>query len=86
MTLIEKIAAELGIDCPLAGAGFNYTVFSQSAYFQGVKGIESFSPAEISLYLKKGRVLIEGEQMQIKKWYMGDVAIIGSICAVRRLP
>ena len=85
MGLIERIAIDLGLDEQLFLAGVKYMVFDgHSAYFEGVKGIKSFSDNEIQLFLKKGFLIIEGSDLKIKKLCRGDVALTGCIKAVRK--
>lgn len=85
MGLIQRVAVDLGLDEQLFLSGVKYLVFDgYSAYFEGVKGIKSFSESEVQLYLKKGSIIIEGESLKIKKICRGDVALTGNIRAVRR--
>lgn len=53
-----------------------------AGYFENVSSILSFSPEEIVLSLKKGKLRISGEKLYVKKYCMGDVAICGKIRAV----
>jgi sporulation protein YqfC len=85
MGLMERIAIDLGLDEQLFLSGVKYIVFDgHSAYFEGIKGIKSFSEAEIQLYLKKGSIIVEGDCLKIKKLCRGDVALTGNIKAVKR--
>jgi sporulation protein YqfC len=85
MGLMERIAIDLGLDEQLFLSGVKYIVFDgHSAYFEGIKGIKSFSEGEVQLYLKKGSITIEGDSLRIKKLCKGDVALLGNIKAVKR--
>ena len=86
MSLIEKIAAELGIDDEIF-SGIKYSVFDgHSAYIQGIKGIISFTDTQIELQLKKGKLILTGENLFIKKLWQGDAAVCGNIISVVKEP
>lgn len=51
-------------------------------YFQGVKALMGFSDSEIVLLLKKFRVVVKGERLEIKKYYDGDLQLSGCIFSV----
>ena len=51
-------------------------------YFQGVKGLMSFSAEEIVLLLKKAKVCVKGNALSIKKYCDGDLEITGKIYGV----
>lgn len=55
-----------------------------AVYLQGVKGLKSFSNESIVVFLKRGEVEIKGENLYIKKYCLGDVAICGKINAILR--
>lgn len=85
MGLIEKIAADLGLDEQMFLSGTKYVVFDgHSAYIEGIRGIKSFSSGEVQLFLKKGILVVEGENLKIKKLCKGDVALTGNIKEVKR--
>ena len=51
-------------------------------YFQGVKGLGSLSETEIVLLFKKTKVEVLGSGLSIKKYYDGDMEIVGRIFSV----
>ncbi len=51
-------------------------------YFECVKSIVSFSCDKVVLQLCDGELLIEGENLSIKKCVLGDVCISGKISRV----
>jgi sporulation protein YqfC len=55
---------------------------SNALYFEGVKAVKSFSKERIELLLKKGEIIIEGEELCIKKYFAFDLAITGKIKSV----
>lgn len=50
-------------------------------YFEGVKGVEDFSPQRIVLRFSQGQTAVEGEELFIKKYCDGDLEILGKIYA-----
>ncbi len=54
-------------------------------YFEGVKAVGEFSPERIVLYFPKESVEIEGTALTIKKYYDGDLQLIGKIRSLRVL-
>ena len=52
-------------------------------YFQGVKGLSSFSCDEIVILFSKTKVSVKGAELSIKKYYDGDLYIDGQVSAVR---
>ena len=62
---------------------FKATLFGdKSVYFEKVVEIIGFSKEKIELRLKKGQISVEGEELCIKKYCSGDVAIAGKIKAL----
>ena len=51
-------------------------------YFQGVKSLIGFSDNEIVLLLRKYRVVVKGERLEIKKYCDGDLQLSGCIFSV----
>ena len=61
-------------------APFKATVIGKNAiYFEGIKDIKAFSKEKIELTLKRGAIIIEGEELCVKKYFSCDVAITGII-------
>ncbi len=52
-------------------------------YFQGVKGVGDFSPERIVLYFPRACVEVEGRSLSIKKYYDGDLQLLGKIHLLR---
>ena len=50
-------------------------------YFEGVKGVEDFSPERIVLRFSQGQAAIEGSALFIKKYCDGDLEVLGKITA-----
>ena len=51
-------------------------------YFQGVKALIGFSDSEVVLLFKKSRVVVRGEDLEIKKYCDGDLQLSGRIFSV----
>ncbi len=62
----------------LVSFGFN------SAYFENVKRIISFSSVQVTLGLKRGEIKVSGEGLYIKKYCAGDVVICGKISKIEK--
>ena len=74
----------LGLD--IEKPSYRICVLGESAgYFENIVGIKNFSPEEISLYIKRGTIVIKGNNLYIKKLYEKDVAIAGKITSVEIL-
>ena len=59
---------------------FKATLLGNGAiYFEGIKSVKSFSKERIELLIKKGEIIIEGEELCIKKYFALDLAITGKI-------
>lgn len=79
MKLYSEIAAALGAE-GLVSARVQYTVISgRGGYFQNVRRLLEFSETKIVLSGKKGRVVVEGENLSLGKCFSGDVAVLGNI-------
>jgi len=65
---------------------FRAVLFGDTAmYFENVRTILHYDIEEISLGLKKGSVLIRGQNLFIKKYCEGDVIVCGQIRAIERV-
>lgn len=75
MKLLEQILNELGADTLKS-----FTVIPTfGGYFQSVRSIAEYSPQKILLVLKKTVVTIEGEKLEIGKYFEQDIFIKGNI-------
>ena len=64
---------------------FRAVLFGESAgYFENVKSIVSYNEEEIVLALSKGCLKVNGNNLYIKKYCMGDVVVCGKIKRVER--
>ena len=73
-SVAAKIIMEFGKTCN--------QVAPKGGYFEGVKGLNGFSDTEIVLLFKKSRVVVRGEQLEIKKYCDGDLQLSGRIFSV----
>lgn len=65
---------------------FRAVLFGDSAaYFENVRSILHYEIEEIALSLKKGGLVIRGDNLYIKKYCAGDVVICGKIKSVERV-
>ena len=48
-------------------------------YFEGVKGLTEFSPAEIRIHTRLGEVQVLGKGLSVKKYADGDLYVGGRI-------
>ena len=59
---------------------FRAVMFGDRAiYFEGILSIVYYAKEEIVLQIKKGKIKIKGQDLYIKKYCGGDVAICGLI-------
>lgn len=56
-----------------------------AAYFENVRSVVGFTAEEIILSLKRGGLKITGEDLYIKKYCSGDVAVCGKIRVIERI-
>lgn len=79
MKLLEQILCELGGDTLKA-----FTVIPDfGGYFRSVRGVAEYSPEKIILSLRKKVLTIEGEKLEICKYFEQDVFISGDIREVK---
>ncbi len=71
--------SELGAD----GLKTFYIQPGFGGYFRSVKSIREYSPERVVLCLKGGAITLEGERLQIDKYFEEDVMIRGAIKGVQ---
>lgn len=69
---VEGVAASKCVFVPRGGG-----------YFEGVKSVGEFSPKRVLVCFPKEQVLVEGENLIIKKYCDGDLQLSGRITSVR---
>ena len=83
MRLFSEIKRALGQEEDAARV--QYTVLDGGGgYFQNVKKILEFSENAIVFAGRKGAVRVEGEGLNLGKYYLGDVVVRGNILRVSR--
>lgn len=86
MNFFDNIMEELGILKPAISPNFRAVLIGDNlAYFENIRSIKSFTPNKISLLLKNGEVVVEGEGMFFKKYDLGDLVICGKINSLKRV-
>ncbi len=79
MKLLEQILCELGADDMKA-----FTVVPGfGGYFRNVKSINEYSPEKIVLVLRKTVLTLEGEKLELGKYFEQDVFIKGEIKGIK---
>ena len=48
-------------------------------YFEGVKSVGDFSPERVVIYFPRCVLSVEGKELEIKKYYDGDLQLSGQI-------
>ena len=82
MRLFEEIVSRLGLDEEVA-SGEKYVVFpGRCAYFEGVKGIRSFSSSALEVLMKSGAYRAEGEGLKVARYGGGDLMLLGNVLKV----
>lgn len=85
MKLFDEIMSRLGVEEELVFGGVKYVVFDgRCAYFENVKGIGDFSSNEVQILLKKGILKVTGNNLYIRRFIEGDLAVYGEILKVER--
>ena len=85
MGFLEKTVENISLKIAGESPFFKAVLYGETAgFFQGVKGVASYKPDDITLSLKKGFITVKGEGLSIEKYCEGDVLICGKITAVTR--
>ena len=79
MKLLEQILSELGADTLKSFS----IVPDFGGYFRSIKGVVEYSPSKIVLALKKNKITIEGENLNLGKYFEEDLLIKGKISGVK---
>ena len=83
MGFIEEITG--CFDAELSPA-FRVVMFGEkAAYLEGVKAIKSYSAEKIEITVKNGELKITGEELFVKKYCAGDMAICGKIKRLEKI-
>lgn len=82
--MLSEILTALGLDETTDTVGFKCTILGKhGVYIEGVKCVVKFTPAEIVLRLKSGRLIVSGEDLTIKELSKGDAVVSGKISGVQ---
>jgi sporulation protein YqfC len=85
MGFIDEIKQNFPKDLPIIDC-YRAVIFGDAcAYFENVRGIKGFTPSEIRLFLKKGELLISGENLFIKRYFECDLVVQGKIKKIELL-
>lgn len=79
MKLLEQILSELGADTLKSFS----IVPDFGGYFRSIKGVTEYSPTKIVLALKKNKITVEGENLNLAKYFEEDLLIKGKIAGVK---
>ena len=83
MGLTEEIFSVFGET--VAPSAFRVMMFGEkAAYIEGGKSIKSYSQDKIELFLGKGELCVKGEELFVKKYCAGDVAVCGKIKSIEK--
>lgn len=52
-------------------------------YFRSVKAVTEFTPERVSFALRKGRITLEGENLEVAEYFEEDVLIRGDVKVIR---
>lgn len=75
MKLLEQIMDELGADTLKSFS----VVPSFGGYFRSIKGIAEYTPEKMVLLQKKASIVLEGEKLEVGKYFEEDIFIKGII-------
>ena len=83
MAILENILDGLGIDREIRPYPYRFSVFGRvGGWFEGIEGMESFSPEEVVLRLKKGKLRVSGRDLAVRKYGEKEIARGGEILSV----
>lgn len=86
MGLIDSIKGCISEELFVKEPTFRAVLFGEVAgYFENVCQIVKYQQNEIELSLKKGGLIIRGENLYVKKYCAGDVVICGKILSLERV-
>lgn len=52
-------------------------------YFRGVRSVAEFSHTKIVLLVRRGSIAVEGEGLEVSKYFEGDTLIRGDIKVIK---
>lgn len=85
MSFVDNILSSFGEEFSLEKESQKIMVFGDKGVFlEGVLGIKSFNKEQIVLFVKKGEIVIGGENLFVKKFCQGDVVVCGKINKIER--
>ena len=84
MRLWQEIKAQLEEDGASSGGVIYVVTEKMGGYFENVRSLGEFSPSEICLLMKKGRLRIVGKGLRLEKYTESDVLVRGEIVSVSR--
>jgi len=79
MSIIKSLTEIFTEGESVNGGSYRLFVNGGKTYIEGVTGINAVSGDEISVFHKKGILLISGENLIVEKLYMGDMLIRGRV-------
>ena len=84
MSFINEIAGVFGGEN--VTPTFRVILFGgNAAYVEGVKAIKSYSQDKIELFIRKGEIKLTGEELVVKKFCAGDLAVCGKIKSIEKI-
>lgn len=85
MSFIENMSEIFGEELFSAHGGFRAVLYGMNAaYFESVTGVSVYTPEEISFFVKGAVITVTGEELYIKKYCAGDLAICGKIISLTK--
>ena len=85
MSFVDNILSSFGEEISLEKESNKIMIFGDKGVFlEGVSGIKSFNSEQIILFIKKGEIVVAGENLFVKKFCQGDVVVCGKINKIER--
>lgn len=79
MSFIDEIGAFL----KTSSASFRYQIIGGlGGYFEGVRSIPSLDGDKVVFEIKRGKITVEGKNLNVEKYYGDDVMLTGEIVRV----
>ena len=86
MNFLENVLEIFGLDRIGEECLFKGLMLGDKAvYLENVCGITHYAKEEICVRLRRGGIIVRGEDLYVKKYCAGDLAICGKIRVIERV-
>lgn len=82
MSFLDNICQNFGLQEGMPYSFRAVMLGEVGVYLEGVKSVISFSSNSVLVRVSSGKILVEGKNLIIKKYCLGDLVIVGKISSV----